>query len=459
MFSQASNGAAAQAQSKGTGAPKRSLKVVVVGCTHGELDTMYEAVKEVEHLLNSRIDLIICPGDFQAVRNPDDLATMAVPRKYREMQTFWKYYAGTKHATVPTIFVGGNHEATNHLQEMPLGGLVAPNMYFLGNAGVVRFRGLRIAGISGVYVSHSYDLPRNEEPPYGQTASNIGQHLYQLKTAYRVRRVDVERLKRLRVGRNASDSPSVSTADISTTDGSAEPAVANGKRKKIDVCIGHDWPKNIWKFGDEANLRRCKPFLVEDIENGRMGNLPAMELIEVLQPDYWFAAHMHFKFPAVVPHEGDHRTKFLALDKIVPGRDFLQVLDIPVSGDSEEDEENREQEQSKTGERSEETLVLDTEWLTILRTDGRTDCVSDEEMAVTEALLKEKGVHATVRMKADFERRVAVHNGGRAHGSMPERLNFESRNVALMTALGLPAPAGMATPPSGEVDHINYVER
>ena len=34
-----------------------------------------------------------------------------------------------------TIFVGGNHEASNYLQELPYGGWVAPNIYYLGYAG------------------------------------------------------------------------------------------------------------------------------------------------------------------------------------------------------------------------------------------------------------------------------------------------------------------------------------
>lgn len=31
-----------------------------------------------------------------------------------------------------TVFIGGNHEASNHLQELPYGGWVAPNIYYLG---------------------------------------------------------------------------------------------------------------------------------------------------------------------------------------------------------------------------------------------------------------------------------------------------------------------------------------
>lgn len=46
----------------------------------------------------------------------------------------FRYYSGEKKAPVLTIFIGGNHEASNHLQELPYGGWVAPNIYFLGRA-------------------------------------------------------------------------------------------------------------------------------------------------------------------------------------------------------------------------------------------------------------------------------------------------------------------------------------
>lgn len=43
-----------------------------------------------------------------------------------------RYYSGEKKAPVLTIFIGGNHEASNHLQELPYGGWVAPSIYYLG---------------------------------------------------------------------------------------------------------------------------------------------------------------------------------------------------------------------------------------------------------------------------------------------------------------------------------------
>lgn len=58
----------------------------------------------------------------------------------------YRYYSGEKQAPVLTIFIGGNHEASNYLQELPYGGWVAPNIYYMGRAGVVKVGNLRIGG-------------------------------------------------------------------------------------------------------------------------------------------------------------------------------------------------------------------------------------------------------------------------------------------------------------------------
>lgn len=74
-----------------------------------------------------------------------------------------------------------------------------------------------------------------------------------------------------------------------------------------------------------------------------------MELLKHHYPSYWFAAHLHCKFAALVPNENrDKVTKFLALDKCLPKRKFLQILDIP-----------HDETQSLS-------LSYDVEWLTVL---------------------------------------------------------------------------------------------
>jgi len=45
---------------------------------------------------------------------------------------FERYYKGEKKAPILTIVIGGNHEASNYMQELPYGGWLAPNIYYLG---------------------------------------------------------------------------------------------------------------------------------------------------------------------------------------------------------------------------------------------------------------------------------------------------------------------------------------
>lgn len=124
------------------------MKIGVIGCAHGELEMIYDTLTSIEKVKESNIDLLICCGDFQGIRNENDLQCMAT--KHSQIGSFYKYYSGEKVAPILTIFIGGNHEASNYLQELPYGGWVAPNIYYMGNAGCVNVGGIRITGISGV---------------------------------------------------------------------------------------------------------------------------------------------------------------------------------------------------------------------------------------------------------------------------------------------------------------------
>ena len=99
------------------------MRIAIEGCCHGELDKIYATIEHLENENQIKVDLLIICGDFQSVRNEKDLESMAVPEKYRDMCSFWKYYAGIKKAHVLTLFIGGNHEASNYLSELPYGDL------------------------------------------------------------------------------------------------------------------------------------------------------------------------------------------------------------------------------------------------------------------------------------------------------------------------------------------------
>ncbi|XP_055977430.1 lariat debranching enzyme [Sorex fumeus] len=313
------------------------MRVAVAGCCHGELDKIYETLALAERRGPGPVELLLCCGDFQAVRNEADLRCMAVPPKYRHMQTFYRYYSGEKKAPVLTIFVGGNHEASNHLQELPYGGWVAPNIYYLGLAGVVKYRGVRIGGISGIFKSHDYRKGHFESPPYNSAT---------IRSIYHVRNIEVYKLKQL--------------------------------KQPMDIFLSHDWPRSIYHYGNKKQLLKTKSFFRQEVENNTLGSPAASELLEHFRPTYWFSAHLHVKFAALMQHQVKDKeqtaksTKFLALDKCLPHRDFLQVIEV----------------EHEPGAPA--YLEYDVEWLSVLR-------ATNELMNVTGRLWnmpENNGLHA-----------------------------------------------------------------
>ncbi|CAK5076425.1 unnamed protein product [Meloidogyne enterolobii] len=152
----------------------------------------------------------------------------------------------------------------------------------MGYASVIRFAGLRIAGLSGIFKSNDYNKGHFERPPFQEHGSVV--------SAYHVRSIDVFRLKQLR------DS-------------------------KIDICMSHDWPAGITDFGDCNWLLKRKPLLHE------------------LKPLHWFAAHLHVRFTAVVHHNKDDEEKGTQTDEIKSSINSSRVtnflaLDKPMGNDN-----------------------------------------------------------------------------------------------------------------------------
>jgi lariat debranching enzyme len=198
----------------------------------------------------------------KAVRNKHDLNVTAMPAKYREMADFHEYYSGARRAPVLTIFIGGNHEASNHLFELYYGGWVAPNIYYMGAANVMKIGNLRISAMSGIWKGYDYRKNHYERLPYNDET---------MRSIFHVRELDVRKLLAV--------------------------------RSQVDVGLSHDWPNKIEWDGNYNWLFSKKQFFRADAENGRLGNNAAREVLDRLRPRHWFSAHLHVRYTAKVEHE------------------------------------------------------------------------------------------------------------------------------------------------------------
>ncbi|KAH8586695.1 lariat debranching enzyme, C-terminal domain-containing protein [Bisporella sp. PMI_857] len=305
----------------------RPLKIAVEGCGHGSLDTIYESVNQAcatKGWLISDLDFLIICGDFQAVRNSLDLNCMSVPRIYRQLGDFHKYYSGASVAPVLTLVIGGNHEVSNYLFELYHGGWLAPNIYYLGAANVIRYGPYRIAGLSGIFKNSYYRKPHGERLPYSKD---------DIRSIYHVREFDVRKLLQIQT--------------------------------QVDIVLSHDWPTGVEMFGDYERLFARKPHFLESAKVDNLGSKPAAMLMNHLRPGYWFSGHMHIRFSADVEHAVTNTTtEFLALSKIGPDKQFLELKEIKLCSNTRPQEEPS---YFQRGEDGKFFLQYDAEWLAITR--------------------------------------------------------------------------------------------
>eukprot|EP01029_Cantina_marsupialis_P027885 TRINITY_DN774129_c0_g1_i1.p1 TRINITY_DN774129_c0_g1~~TRINITY_DN774129_c0_g1_i1.p1 ORF type:complete len:431 (-),score=111.79 TRINITY_DN774129_c0_g1_i1:148-1440(-) len=300
---------------------KKYLNVAVQGCSHDHLADIYTGIAESEKATGEKVDVLLICGDFQAMRNESDLETLACPPKYRSLNSFHKYYHGEVEAPVLTIFIGGNHEASGYLRELFYGGWAAPNVYYLGVAGVVNIGGLRIAGWSGIFKNGDFNKGYFEKLPFDRSS---------MRSIYHIRAFEKYKFQLL--------------------------------KEDVDVMLSHDWPNEITHYGNQEALLKWKPYFRDEIASNTLGSPHSMDVLKTMQPRYWFSAHLHCKFAAVYNHNsedidaGEKETRFLALDKCLPGKDYLQILRIETDKDVPRDDE--------TGSFK---LCYDIEWLAVTK--------------------------------------------------------------------------------------------
>ena len=242
--------------------------IAIVGCVHGNYTQMYTTIQQYEQETRKKISFVLCTGDMQTIRNNEDLKYLKVPPKYKQMGDFHEYYEGKKKAPYLTIFIGGNHEASNVLHHMFYGGYICENMYYLGNCGCIHLNSLTIVGISGIFNEHdefkTFHYPANEQDMYSlfHTRSYVSEMINKL-----------------------------------------------GNTEGIDIVLSHDWPQGIVMNGNYRQLYKIQPHLKKDGEF--LGSPIHKNILNQTYPHYWIASHLHCSYECL-----SNNTQFYALGKI-----------------------------------------------------------------------------------------------------------------------------------------------
>ena len=293
-------------ESKIESSEDKTINIIVTGCIHGCMDKMYKDIQEFEIQKQKKIDLVLCTGDFESLRNEEDLKFISCPEHYRTMGDFHKYYSSKVKAPYLTIFIGGNHEASNYLEQIYYGGYVAENIYYLGRGGVINVKGLRIGGISGIF--NKFDYFR------GHFEKNKNDIKGDKKSIFHYREFEIAKMSHI--------------------------------KNKIDIFMTHDWPTNIIDAKDFNRIFKLYPQNKEAILTGTLGSFPAEFILKLLKPNYYICGHMHFYYSNEI-----NETKIYAFDKCVNKRHYFDLIEIKPSMKDINVEDNN--------------IYIDPEWMAI----------------------------------------------------------------------------------------------
>lgn len=216
------------------------VNLAVFGDIHGHQDLMYKHALAWQESNKKPIDAILQVGDFETMRSEKDFEHYYAPSKYHRLSDFVDYYSGEKTAPFPTFFIAGNHESWDSLKNYQEGSFIAPNFYYLGRAGVANFKGINIAGLSGIYNAKKYRSERSEEPNYDWKYYN--EH-------------DIHALM----------------------------------QKQFDILLLHSWLKPLCELNNITNGEIPKSLEHTDPS-------PSLKLVQAKQPKYVFMGHMHSSY-------------------------------------------------------------------------------------------------------------------------------------------------------------------
>ncbi len=238
---------------------------VALGDLHGRFRLAQRLVETTAAMAPSGCRFVLQVGDLEAHRHRDDLRSMYVPFKRKRLGQFGAYHRGEQSWPLPMYCIGGNHESYAHL--MTEGGELAPDIHFLGLAGVREIQGLRVAYLSGVYDQAYFALGPRALPP---GPIHDDDHPAQRSLAC------------------------FRAAEIEALQGGPRP----------DVLIVHEWPRGLVRREDHEDGTPHHRHL----RFGETGSEIIALLVRSLRPRLLLCGHMHRRYAGQLEHAGGGRT-------------------------------------------------------------------------------------------------------------------------------------------------------
>ena len=243
-----------------------SLLIAAVGDIHGRFHRVETWLEALEAAHGRPVDLVLAVGDVEAFRRADDHRRKAAKRTMPA--EFAEYADGSRRVRRPLYFIGGNNEDFEVLHDAPQGFELAPDVHYLGRAGLRELCGLRVGYLSGIHAPRFFEQPL-QRPRTLDTAKQAGYF----------RRAEAERVAALH---------------------------------DVDLLLVHEWPRGLVPRLREGEL----PPGGRPLPSSWVGNPVTRRVVESVRPQWVLCGHSHRAFAATVNGGAGHPvTRIACLDQ------------------------------------------------------------------------------------------------------------------------------------------------
>lgn len=244
--------------------PQDSLLVAALGDIHGRFHRVEAWLDALEQARGRGVDFVLAVGDVEAFRHADDhrrkAAKRAMPAEFAE------YADGIRRVKRPLYFIGGNNEDFEALHDLPDGGELAPDVHYLGRAGLRTLGPLRVAYLSGIHAPRFIDQPL-KRPTSLDTAKQAGYF----------RTPEVEHVSAMR---------------------------------DVDLLLVHEWPRGIVQKARDERLASARP-----LPSPWIGNPVTRKLVDTVHPKWVLCGHSHKAFAVALDSHGRTLSRVACLDQ------------------------------------------------------------------------------------------------------------------------------------------------